>query len=90
MWKDYEPGKWLTKGKVYTTDAENMLTFDVGFATCAGHGIAGFTEFIKRNPNWKNHLVPLVSRPAKVGEWVGTTLRLMGDCGGHSARDKVT
>lgn len=63
--KDYKPGEWFTKGKIYESSPNGSFTWDDGYSS----------EFI-RNAHFFNGvcegdcLVPLVRRPAKVGEWV--------------------
>ena len=56
---DYAPGEWTTKGKIYEKQADGRIRFD------GGHCIdpMPFGSAAKS-------LVPLVKRPAKVGEWV--------------------
>jgi len=54
--KDYKPGEWCTKGKIYEMDAKGLITFDDGWRD----DISCFEDT----------LIPLVHRPAKVGEWV--------------------
>lgn len=57
---------YLTKGKVYETDKRHFL-FDNGFN---GPIYDWEAERFDSDDYLKNHLVPLVRRPAKVGEWV--------------------
>lgn len=54
--KDYKPGEWCTKGKIYEMDAKGLITFDDGWRD----DISCFEDT----------LIPLVHRPAKVGECV--------------------
>jgi hypothetical protein len=61
--KDYRPGTWVTKGKVYEVDTTGGVKMDDGYVTeYSSAPLSGkpFTEYF----------VPLVSRPAEVGEWV--------------------
>lgn len=70
--KDCEPGVWLTKGKTYTLTLKRgsdrgSITFDDGWTDTM------FSLDLGRMYGEKlggNFLFPLVSRPAKVGEWV--------------------
>ncbi|WP_312281565.1 hypothetical protein [Oscillibacter sp.] len=65
--KSYKPGEWLTKGNVYTCEAahKHLIRYD-GCEVSYGDW---FTRNIDGH-KLTDHLVPLVSRPAKVGEWV--------------------
>lgn len=68
--KSYEPGTWLTKGKVYEyydgkQRSEQIMHYDAHEIPCGNwkdRTLSGrcLTEF----------LYPLVKRPAKVGEWI--------------------
>lgn len=66
--KDYKPGEWFTKGKIYESSPNGSFAWDDGYSS----------EFI-RNAHFFNGvcegdcLVPLARRPAKVGEWVIAT-----------------
>lgn len=60
--KDYAPGAWTTKGKIYEKQADGRIRFDDGY--CAEPMPFGSAA---------KSLVPLVKRPAKVGEWVYIT-----------------
>lgn len=65
--KDYEPGIWLTKGKVYTCNPSDNYAIQYDVNTVR-HG-----HWDKRKIGGiplTDLLVPLVRRPAKVGEWV--------------------
>ena len=63
--KDDNP--WLTKGETYSIEASGRLVLDNGLY---GAYHKTFEELVRRNPSWKSCLVPLIKRPAKVGEWV--------------------
>lgn len=63
--KDYIPGVWVTKGNVYEIDKCGKIRFDDGYST-------SFEDMPKPN-SITDPLFPLVSRPAKVGEWVVAT-----------------
>lgn len=60
--KSYTPGEWITEGKTYELDADGKIRFDDGYST-------DFNS-IGENALMRSGLVPLVRRPAKVGEWV--------------------
>lgn len=66
--KDYEPGEWLTKGKIYELFGNldcGEITFDDGYEDETFH--------YSHNPfdmETSNLLVPLVSRHAEDDEWV--------------------
>ena len=63
--KDWDPGKTLSKGKVYKTDSAGCFRFDDGLKSLP------YTSGFKRTcPRMCSCLVPLVKRPAKVEEWV--------------------
>lgn len=61
--KEFKPGKWLTKGKVYMRNDDNYVKTDSGHNTVYDDRTLGGIPF-------KDYFVPLVKRPAKVGEWV--------------------
>lgn len=63
--KGYTPGEWITEGKTYELDADGKIRFDDGYST-------DFNS-IGENALMRIGLVPLVRRPAKVGEWVIVT-----------------
>lgn len=65
--KDYQPGEFLTKGKVYEIahDGAN-ITYDDGWTT----HLTITSDNFGGEKIVPNYLVPLVKRPAKVGEWV--------------------
>ena len=79
--KDYNSGIWLTKGKTYEVADNNYVCMDDGYRTPYDNlGLNG-TPF-------KSYFVPLVKRPAKVGEWVYATdesklLMVKGECFGN-------
>jgi len=61
----------LIKGLVYEIDADGHMRID---ETDNDPGIyKDFADFARRNPSYAACLVPLVKRPAKVGEWVYIT-----------------
>lgn len=64
---DYAPGNCLTKGKVYEYIPGNRFPYDNGQSGCSEKDYATWARF---NPIASSHLIPLVSRPAQVGEWV--------------------
>lgn len=73
------PGKWCTKGKVYKVNTDGCVMHDDGYRE------HNFLEFMKRGGKisydsgpWSDYLVPLVKRPAKVGE----TAYVVDDNGG--------
>jgi hypothetical protein len=57
---------WLTGGNVYDFTPKKEIIFDQR-THCA---YDNYQEFASRNPSFSACLVPLVQRPAKVGEWV--------------------
>ena len=63
---DYASGVFMTQGKVYEYK-DGRFTWDDGIA---GGKYDSYTEFVRKNPDLAACLFPLVSRPAKVGEWV--------------------
>lgn len=64
--KDLFPGMFLTKGKVYQYGDEGF-NYDSPMVKCACYG--SYEEWTKVFPSEAECLVPLVKRPAKVGEW---------------------
>lgn len=70
--KDYKPGKWLTKGKVYEFVPGVGTTYDSGFVGSDGYG-GNIANYAKCNPGFWSCLVPLVKRPAKKGEYIIVT-----------------
>ena len=62
--KDYKPGEWLTKGKVYDV-SNNIITYDDGWDT-----VWFLHNTVNEKPVLGHYCFPLVARPAKVGEWV--------------------
>lgn len=60
--KSYEPGEWLTKGKIYEIYKNDRIRFDSGCEV-------KWNDLAKPS-SMTNPLFPLVERPAKVGEWV--------------------
>lgn len=65
--KDYEPNERLAKGKIYEIDSSGYMHWNKGLSICT---YKSADDFFKTHPQLKGVLVPLVSRPAKVGEWV--------------------
>jgi hypothetical protein len=73
--RDYKSGRFLTKGKVYTVEhkgGKDYLKYD-GWTSCFYN--FNLDEYKNANPDIGPCLVPLVARPAKVGEWVYVTRR---------------
>lgn len=72
--ENYKPGEFVTKGRVYQVVCKNgndYLLYDSWESPFAKFDIE---EYRKKNPDTLgNCLVPLVKRPAKVGEWVYVT-----------------
>lgn len=74
--KEYKPGEWLTKGKIYEASKSHIrdrwvITFDDGYTDKIFNPK---TEHFPDMPAIVGfNLIPLVSRPAKVGEWVYIT-----------------
>jgi len=65
--KDYSPGEWCTRGEVYEIARDGArITYDDGW-TC---GLSIETDTFNGVKIVPNYLIPLVARPAKVGEWV--------------------
>ncbi|MEA4919355.1 MAG: hypothetical protein VB078_00305 [Clostridiaceae bacterium] len=65
--KGVTPGRRLTKGQTYEADCDGYITYDNGDKSSCAYG----------SDQWKNaitsissSLVPLVKRPAKVGEYI--------------------
>ena len=77
--KSDKPGEWVTKGKIYEAAELGSIIFDNGWKSNYD-----FREGVPEE--WKNNLVPLVSRPAKAGEWVLVN-HISGDSGGISVGD---
>lgn len=73
--KEYKPGEWLTKGKVYEV-VDGKVTTDSGYVTTYNNDWLGGIRF-------QEYFIPLVSRPAKVGEWVLMTDQAFGFTGHH-------
>ena len=63
--KDYKHGEWVTRGKIYELDKSGQIHFDDGYTRVF--------ETMLRPSSVTNALYPLVSRPAKVGEWIYCT-----------------
>ena len=66
--KDFMSGDWFTKGKVYETNQNDQFTTDSGYHPDRNEWDDNWTLGV--HTHWSDHLVPLVSRPAKPGEWV--------------------
>ena len=60
--ESYRPGEWLTKGKIYELDVDGTIHYDDGYSK-------RFCD-VRKNSSARRDLVPLVRRPARVGEWV--------------------
>lgn len=69
--RDFEPGKWLTKGKIYESTPDFSVTYDDGYKSDGGY--SSLKQFHVDNKYTGAPLWPLVKRPAKVGEWVYVT-----------------
>lgn len=65
--ESYKPGEWLTKGKVYDFSDGGIQNYDDGWKSPR---YISLEAFLNRQDNLSSRLVPLVKRPAKVGEWV--------------------
>lgn len=61
---------FLTRGKVYDLGEECEITYDNGFV---GGGSDWNTTRILGSQKLSSYFIPLVQRPAKVGEWVYVT-----------------
>lgn len=59
------PGDRLTKGEIYETDSEGFVTYDNGEESSCEYNSVCWKYVIT---NISSHLVPLVKRPAEVGE----------------------
>lgn len=66
--KDFVPGAWLTKGKIYDSSPDFKITYDDGWKSPGGYN--SLKEFHEACPETGAPLFPLVRRPAKVGELV--------------------
>ena len=80
--KDWEAGKWLAKGKVYGTDEHGRFVYEDGSTT--ENAFANAQDVMRSAIG--RFLVPLVKRPAKVGEWV---LLDRDDCVGKNKKGDV-
>ena len=60
---------WFARGKTYTLE-NSEIRFESGWIA---HCYKSLSDFMKANPPTRDCLVPLVSRPAKAGEWVLVT-----------------
>lgn len=74
--KDDKPGIWMTKGKLYKM-VEGQIKYD---SLISIFKYSSWDSYKQANPIMSACLVPLVKRPAKVGEWVYIT-------NAHGARD---
>lgn len=61
--KSYQPGVWLTSGKIYELREDDTVVMDDGY-------IDTYDDEVLNEIPFKQYFVPLVRRPAKVGEWV--------------------
>ena len=67
--KDFMEGNFLTRGKVYEFVPGKGVVYDDEW--CGGDTYGGsFAQYARYNPSLSACLIPLVQRPAKVGEWV--------------------
>lgn len=82
--RSYEPGHWFTKGKVYETDCNDQFTTDDGYHP---NGYEWRDDWDLGREKWSAHFVPLVQRPAKVGEWVYVTDVHRTTCNGRKPGD---
>ena len=64
--KDWEAGEWLAKGKVYGTDEHGRFVYEDGSTT--ENTFANVKDVMRSAIG--RFLVPLVKRPAEVGEYV--------------------
>ena len=80
--KDWEAGEWLAKGKVYGTDEHGRFVYEDGSTT--ENAFANVKDVMRSAIG--QFLVPLVKRPAKVGEWV---LLDGNDCFGKNKKGDV-
>lgn len=70
--KDFMEGNFLTRGKVYEFVPGKGVVYDDEW--CGGDTYGGsFSQYARYNPSLSACLIPLVQRPAKVGEWVLVT-----------------
>lgn len=60
--ESYKPGEWVTEGRIYELDTDGTIHYDDGYSK-------RFCD-VRKNSSMRRNLVPLVRRPAKVGEWV--------------------
>lgn len=67
--KDNRPGIFFTKGKTYTFDSNGIIHADGVTCNKFGNGYDSLADFFSGNRSFADVLVPLVKRPAKVGEW---------------------
>lgn len=69
--KEHAPGSWLTKGKVYDV-SDGRITYDDGWSTRFVGNSNRLEDASGRSayPVLGHYCLPLVKRPAKVGEWV--------------------
>jgi len=66
--KDFKPGEWLTKGKVYEV-VDDIITYDDGWQ----HKWSQRAPYLDENLKFFDCLIPLISRPAKAGESIYPT-----------------
>lgn len=60
----------VTRGKVYEIDTDGYIVLDDGEKYGMDRPYKSFADFAARNPSTASCLIPLISRPARVGEWV--------------------
>lgn len=74
--KDFMEGNFLTRGKVYEFVPGKGVVYDDEW--CGGDTYGGsFAQYARYNPSLSACLIPLVQRPAKVGEWVYIANRML-------------
>lgn len=79
--KSYDPGSAFTKGKIYTIGEDGHVEqYDNG--NRGAHCVKSLSGLCKKWGGLDGCLVPLVRRPAKVGEWVYIT----EDYSGHHCK----
>lgn len=66
--KSYKPGEWCTKGKIYELSADGTIAMDDGWVEIYDDKCLGGRPF-------RSYFVPLVKRPAKIGEYIIVTAR---------------
>ena len=66
--KDYEPGEWLTKGKVYELDEDGRITYDDDYEDSYAPD-----SYYDGDARCGDYLVLLVDRKAQKDEWIYIT-----------------